>query len=95
VADALKTLFTRFGEVESVKVIKDRFSGRSKRFGFIEMPSSLESDQAIKALNENRVDGDILLSGPRTRAAKNDVRNDPFEEGVIVSKQRIKKEQGI
>jgi RNA recognition motif-containing protein len=55
--DTLKTLFAEFGAVESVKVIKDRFSGRAKGFGFIEMPSNSEADQAIKALNGNRIDG--------------------------------------
>lgn len=55
--DTLKSMFAEFGEVESVKVIKDRFSGRPKGFGFIEMPSNSEADQAIKALNGNRIDG--------------------------------------
>lgn len=55
--DSLKALFTEFGEVESVKVIKDRFTGRPKGFGFIEMPSNSEADLAIKALNGNRIDG--------------------------------------
>ena len=55
--DTLKSLFAEFGEVESVKVIKDRFSGKPKGFAFLEMPSNAEADQAIKALNGNRVDG--------------------------------------
>ena len=55
--DALKALFAEFGHVESAKVIKDRFTGKSKGFGFIEMPSNSEADQAIKALNGNRIDG--------------------------------------
>jgi len=42
--DNLKSLFVEFGEVESVKVIKDRFTGRSKGFGFVEMPSNSEAD---------------------------------------------------
>jgi RNA recognition motif-containing protein len=49
--EELKAMFTEFGEVESVKIIKDRFSERSKGYGFIEMPSNSEADQAIKALN--------------------------------------------
>ena len=51
--ETLKSLFAEFGDVENVKVIKDRFSGRSKGFGFLEMPSNSEADQAIKALNGN------------------------------------------
>jgi RNA recognition motif-containing protein len=55
--DNIRNLFEEFGEVESAKVIKDRFSGRSKGFGFIEMPSNSEADQAIKALNGKLIDG--------------------------------------
>ena len=49
--EELKALFTEFGEVETAKVIMDRQSGQSKGFGFVEMPSNSEADQAIKALN--------------------------------------------
>ncbi len=56
-AVTLSSMFAEFGEVESAKVIKDRFSGRPKGFGFVEMPSNSEADQAIKALNGNRIDG--------------------------------------
>lgn len=49
----LREMFEAFGEVESVKIIKDRFSGRSQGFGFVEMPSNSEADKAIKALNGN------------------------------------------
>ena len=60
----LKTLFAEFGEIESVKVIKDRFSNRSKGYGFIEMPNNSEADQAIKALNGNRIDGNNIKVKP-------------------------------
>jgi RNA recognition motif-containing protein len=62
--ETLKTLFLAFGKVESVKVIKDRYSGRPKGFGFIEMPSNSEADQAIKALNGNRIDGNNITVRP-------------------------------
>ena len=55
--DSLKALFDEFGEVESVKIIMDNFSGRSKGFGFVEMPNNPEADQAIKALNGKLVEG--------------------------------------
>lgn len=58
--DTLKSLFAEFGKVESVKVIKDRFTGKPKGFAFVEMPSNSEADQAIKALNGNRVDGNNI-----------------------------------
>jgi len=53
----LKAMFDEFGDVASSKIIKDRYSGRSKGFGFIEMPSNSEADQAIKALNGKFMDG--------------------------------------
>ena len=54
--ETLRQTFEAFGEVESVKIINDRFNGRSKGFGFVEMPSNSEADKAIKALNGNIVD---------------------------------------
>ncbi len=55
--DSLRQLFTPYGVVETSKVIKDRQTGRSKGFGFIEMASQPEAEAAIKALNETPVDG--------------------------------------
>jgi len=55
--DDLKNAFSEFGEVSSVKIIIDKFSGRSKGFGFVEMPSNSEADQAIKALNGKVLSG--------------------------------------
>jgi RNA recognition motif-containing protein len=68
--DTLKALFTEFGDVESVKIIKDRFSGRPKGYGFIEMPSNSEADQAIKALNGNRIDGNLIKVRPADSGGK-------------------------
>lgn len=55
--ESLRSMFEAFGEIESAKVIKDRFTGRSKGFGFVEMPSNSEADQAIKALNGKFIEG--------------------------------------
>lgn len=55
--DALKKLFGQYGEVTSVNVIIDRDTGRSKGFGFIEMPNAGEAKQAILALNGSELDG--------------------------------------
>lgn len=49
--EELTQLFRQFGTVKSGEVIIDRFSGRSRGFGLVEMPSDEEADQAIKALN--------------------------------------------
>jgi RNA recognition motif-containing protein len=53
----LQELFSEFGEIESVNLIMDYFSGRSKGFAFIDMPSNSEADQAIKALNKSMFQG--------------------------------------
>ena len=47
----LKKLFSEAGEVQSVKIIMDQYSGRSRGFGFVEMTSKAEADKAISLLN--------------------------------------------
>ncbi len=49
--ESLKDLFSSIGEVESVKIITDRDTGRSKGFGFIEMSSEEDAKKAIEQLN--------------------------------------------
>lgn len=66
----IESLFEAFGKIESVKIIKDRFSGRSKGFGFIEMPSNSEADKAIKALNGNSIDGKCIKVKPADSGGK-------------------------
>ena len=55
--DELKDVFSEFGEVSTVNVITDKFSGQSKGFGFVEMANNSEADEAIKALNESNLKG--------------------------------------
>lgn len=55
--DTLRTLFGEFGEVESARVITDRYTGRSKGFGFVEMTAEDAAEEAIDALNGKSVDG--------------------------------------
>jgi RNA recognition motif-containing protein len=50
--DTLRHLFEQYGEVDSAKVILDRDSGRSKGFGFVEMPDDDAAQSAIEELNE-------------------------------------------
>ncbi len=55
--DELRDLFTSYGDVSSATVIMDKFSGRSKGFGFVEMASDADAETAMKALNEKEVGG--------------------------------------
>jgi RNA recognition motif-containing protein len=55
--DDLRAAFAEFGEVTSVNVITDKFSGQSKGFGFVEMAENSEADAAIKALNDTALGG--------------------------------------
>ncbi|NPA43769.1 MAG: RNA-binding protein [Chlorobi bacterium] len=55
--EELRELFEAYGRVDSVKIITDRFTGRSKGFGFVEMPDEDEAQAAIQALNGKEVDG--------------------------------------
>ncbi len=48
----LKDLFATYGEIQSVNVIKDKFTGRAKGFAFIEMPDDNSAKQAIQSLHE-------------------------------------------
>lgn len=51
-SEGLQELFAAYGEVESAKIITDRESGRSRGFGFVEMPNDTEGKNAISELNE-------------------------------------------
>jgi RNA recognition motif-containing protein len=53
----LKQAFEPFGEVESARIIKDMYSGRSKGFGFVEMPGKSEAQSAIESLNGKELKG--------------------------------------
>jgi len=49
----LRTLFAEFGEVKTVKIIKDNISGESRGFAFIEMPDDKEASRAIRELDSH------------------------------------------
>ncbi|MCK4558053.1 MAG: RNA-binding protein [Candidatus Aminicenantes bacterium] len=55
--DSLRELFAKYGEVESVKIVQDQYSGRSKGFGFVEMSDKDEGEKAIQGLNDSDVEG--------------------------------------
>ena len=56
----LSAMFKEYGDVEEATVIMDRESGRSKGFGFIDMPNNSDADRAIKGLNGTQLDGRAL-----------------------------------
>ena len=57
----LRTAFEEFGTVDSAKIIIDRETGRSKGFGFVEMPNDEEGQNAINALNDTEMDGRTIV----------------------------------
>ena len=69
--DVLKNMFEEFGEVESIKIIKDRFSGLSKGFGFVKVADQAAVDKAVAELNGQELDGRALnISQARPREDK-------------------------
>ena len=56
-ADELKEIFSEYGEVVSSKIITDKYSGKSKGFGFVEMANDQEAQGAIDSLNGTEVKG--------------------------------------
>ncbi len=66
--DDLKKVFEEFGEIEAVKIITDRYSGRSKGFGFVTMSNEEEARAAIDALNGKEMMGrEIKVNEARPR----------------------------
>jgi len=67
--DDLKEAFASFGEVETVKIIKDRYSGESKGFGFVEMPDRAGAEAAIDGLDGTELKGrTIKVNKARSRS---------------------------
>jgi RNA recognition motif-containing protein len=56
-SDALVSLFATYGAVAHAKVIMDKETGKSKSFGFVEMPDIVEAMEAISALNNKEIEG--------------------------------------
>lgn len=59
--EKLKEIFSAQGEVTEAVVIKDKYSGRSKGFGFVTMKDDETADKAVKELNETEVDGRKII----------------------------------
>lgn len=79
-SDELNQLFSKFGAVSSANVISDKFTGRSRGFGFVEMQSDEEAQKAISELNGYQMDGRALaVSVAKPREERSDRR--PYSGG--------------
>ena len=58
--EALKAAFAEFGEITEIRLIMDKFTGKSKGFGFVEMPSKEEAEKAIEEMNGKDFNGRAL-----------------------------------
>lgn len=68
-SESLQELFAAHGDVESAKIITDRESGRSRGFGFVEMPNDTEGQNAISELNDTDFEGKTIsvnVARPKT-----------------------------
>lgn len=71
--EALRTLFSQFGNVNSAKVIADRETGKSRGFGFVEMDVVAEAQEAMKSLNNKEIEGRALsVTVAKEKAARSD-----------------------
>lgn len=71
--EQLRKAFEAYGEVSSVAIIKDKFSGESRGFGFVEMPNAQEGQAAINALNGKDFGGRTLnvnVAKPKTDSGR-------------------------
>lgn len=71
--DDLRNAFGAFGDVATANVIKDKFSGESKGFGFVEMPNKAEAQSAIQSLNGKDMKGRSVTvneARPRTEGPR-------------------------
>jgi len=76
--DELSHLFESYGTVESVRIITDRATGRSRGFAFVEMPDAIEGNAAMANLNGTALGGRTLtVNEARSRAEHDSGRRDP------------------
>ena len=72
----VREAFQAFGQVATVTIIKDKFSGESRGFGFVEMPAKTEAESAIAGLNGKELKGrPLTVNEARPRAEGRDSRD--------------------
>lgn len=81
VNEDLKDFFTEYGEVTSAQIIRDRFTGFSRGFGFVEMPDEEAATKAIKELNRGKIDGqEIIVMKAKPREERINKPQRPFQK---------------
>ena len=79
--DELRDAFAAFGTVTSAKIIMDKYSGRSKGFGFVEMDNDSEAEEAIKKLDNSDMKGrNLRVNQAKPRADRPDRDRPPRRE---------------
>ncbi len=74
--EELREVFEEYGEVSSAKIIKDKFTNRSRGFGFVEMPNDEEANKAIRELDGAELDGrNMNVNEARERQNNNNRSN--------------------
>jgi RNA recognition motif-containing protein len=74
--ETLRTLFSAYGTVTSAKVIKDRESGQSRGFGFVEMDVVAEGQAAMKGMNNKEIEGRALsVSVAKEKPARSEYKS--------------------
>jgi len=82
--EELEAAFAQFGQVSSAKIVRDKETGRSKGYGFVEMPDDNEARTAIEALNEKELDGRVIAVKPANpRPATSDQISNPWTASFI------------
>jgi RNA recognition motif-containing protein len=67
----LRDFFTEYGKVSSAQIIRDKFTGFSRGFGYVEMPDEEAAKKAIRELNRGKIDGqEIIVMKAKPKAEK-------------------------
>jgi len=88
--DGLKELFQEYGEISSANVIKDRLTGKSRGFGFVEMPNESEGIKAIKELDGVEHEGKVItvnVAKPKTEKREFNNNNNRGRSGGYNSRR--------
>jgi RNA recognition motif-containing protein len=79
-SESLRELFETIGEVSSAKVILDKYTGKSRGFGFVEMDNDDEATRAIEAFNEKEFENNVIVV-KKARPKEDNRRGGGFNRG--------------